>query len=113
MYFTMETRLFRALIIDWLLWGSVLPVPEGHMTVARRFIAGFENTCCRVPEGRPHTVRSCAQAKDPHLINRIALVTDISTVPPGRVQAASYPRVGKVGRVEWREDTAVWDGSSS
>jgi hypothetical protein len=91
MYFTMETRLFRALIIDWLLWGSVLPVPEG----------------------RPHTVRSCAQAKDPHLINRIALVTDISSVPPGRVQTASYPRVGKVGRVEWREDTAVWDGSSS
>ena len=80
MYFTMETRLFRAPVIDWLLWRSVSPSRRAYDSSPADLVTGFENTCCRVPEWRPHTVRSCAQAKDPQLINRIALVNDISIV---------------------------------
>jgi hypothetical protein len=84
MYFTMETRLFRAPIIDWLLWGSVLPGPGGTYDSSPAIYRRVRKYMLPRP-GRPHTVRSCAQAKDPQLINRIALVNDISIVPPGRV----------------------------
>jgi hypothetical protein len=62
-------------------------VPEGHMTVARRFIAGFASTQAleaRVPEGRPNTAAHAQTEDPPSKLNRFS--HGISIVPPGREQ---------------------------
>ena len=43
-------------------------VPEGHMIVARRFIAGSVIKRPASPEGRPNTL-SCAKAEGPPSLN--------------------------------------------
>jgi hypothetical protein len=63
-------------------------VPEGHVTVARRFIdlsPGPEAYEARVPEGRPNTAAH-AQAEDPPLLKLNRFSHEISIVPPGREQ---------------------------
>ena len=69
-------------------WKSQVSNPTGFGALQRLRTIGsvrYLHSVEPVPEGRPHTVRSCAQAKDPQLINRIALVNDISIVAPRRV----------------------------